>query len=80
MQITIKAFGITRDIVGTHSLELELPDTASVNDLRQALGKVYPRLADLTSLAIAVNQEYAKDNIQLSENDEVVLIPPVSGG
>lgn len=80
MQIKITAFGITRDIVGTHTLELELNKGASVSDLRTALGKAYPRLADLTSLAIAVNQEYAQNDIQLSENDEVVLIPPVSGG
>ena len=80
MHIKITAFGITRDIVGTHEFDLALKDTASVSDLRVALGEAYPRLAGLTSLAIAVNQEYAKDDIQLAENDEVVLIPPVSGG
>jgi len=80
MQVKITAFGITRDIVGASSLELELPNGASVSDLRQALGTKYPKLANLTSLAIAVNQEYAQNDIQLTENDEVVLIPPVSGG
>lgn len=80
MHIKITAFGITRDIVGTHEFDLKLKENASVNDLRVALGEAYPPLADLTSLAIAVNQEYAKDDVQLAEKDEVVLIPPVSGG
>jgi len=80
MHIKITAFGITRDIVGTHEFELNIHENASVSDLRMALGEAYPRLADLTSLAIAVNQEYAKDDVQLTEKDEVVLIPPVSGG
>ncbi len=80
MQIKIMAFGITRDIVGTHEFDLQLKENASVSDLRMALGEAYPRLAALASLAIAVNQEYAKDDVQLTEKDEVVLIPPVSGG
>lgn len=80
MHIKITAFGITRDIVGTNEFELNLKENASVSDLRVALGEAYPRLAGLASLAIAVNQEYAKDDVQLAEKDEVVLIPPVSGG
>ena len=80
MQIKIAAFGITRDIVGARELDLQLKENATVNDLRTALGEAYPRLSDLASLAIAVNQEYAQNDIQLSENDEIVLIPPVSGG
>lgn len=29
---------------------------------------------------VAVNSEYAKDDLTLNENDEIALIPPVSGG
>jgi len=80
MQITVTAFGIARDIVGASDLKLELNNGASVSDLRATLSQTYPRLDALASLAIAVNQEYAQNDIQLSENDEIVLIPPVSGG
>jgi molybdopterin converting factor small subunit len=31
-------------------------------------------------LFIAVNQNYAADDAALKETDEIVLIPPVSGG
>ena len=33
-----------------------------------------------TSLAVAVNQEYAHPSQVLAEGDEVALLPPVSGG
>jgi molybdopterin synthase sulfur carrier subunit len=29
---------------------------------------------------VAINSEYAEDAAILKENDEIVLIPPVSGG
>lgn len=80
MHIIITTFGIARDIVGESDLKLELNKGASVSDLREALSQKYPRLDALASLAIAVNQEYAQNDIQLSEDDEIVLIPPVSGG
>jgi molybdopterin converting factor small subunit len=31
-------------------------------------------------LAFAVGEEYQTDSYALTENDEVVIIPPVSGG
>jgi molybdopterin converting factor small subunit len=32
------------------------------------------------SIAVAVNQEYAKADVVLKDGDEVALLPPVSGG
>jgi molybdopterin converting factor subunit 1 len=79
MVVKIKAFGISRDIIGNRELAFELNGT-SVGDLRNTLGTQYPDLKKLNSLFIAVNQEYASDEVRLSETDEIALIPPVSGG
>ena len=38
------------------------------------------QFGDVRSLYIAVNKEYAKDDLVLKETDEIALIPPVSGG
>ena len=38
------------------------------------------KLAELNTLSFAVNEEYRADDFVLSEDDEVVIIPPVSGG
>lgn len=75
----IKAFGITREILGGKEAVIEAPGT-SVQELRAVLYEQYPRLKGLRSLMIAVNNEYADDTDPLTETDEIALIPPVSGG
>lgn len=80
MTIRLLTFGIARDICGGAELELDLPEGATVGQLREQLLRRYPRLLDLRAIAIAVNSEYARDDQPLRPDDEVALIPPVSGG
>ncbi len=80
MKITILSFGIAKDITGQRFLDWELPDGASVAELRASLASRFPRLAELAAVRLAVNSEYATEEGFLAENDEVALIPPVSGG
>lgn len=78
--IQVLAFGIARDIIGTSLLDLEVREGLSVGELRQYIQQSYPQLAQLRSLAIAVNSTYAPDEQFIRPGDEVALIPPVSGG
>ncbi len=80
MNLTIALFGIAREIVGKSSLELSVPAGQSAAGLLAELRAQYPALAGLRSLAVAVNNEYAADDVALHERDEIALIPPVSGG
>ncbi|UOR04596.1 molybdopterin converting factor subunit 1 [Hymenobacter aerilatus] len=80
MKLTIALFGITREIVGRPTLELTTPDGKSVQNLLAELRQQYPALGKLSSLAVAVNNDYATDDTALHERDEIALIPPVSGG
>ncbi|WP_276392090.1 MoaD/ThiS family protein [Eudoraea chungangensis] len=76
-------FGITQDIVGSASLSIPVAKSsklASVSDLKDFLGISYPELNNLSSLAVAVNKKYAKDEDSICNFDEIALIPPVSGG
>jgi molybdopterin converting factor subunit 1 len=80
MKYKINLFGITRDIVGGNVTEIEL---GQLTDVQAVLGKLkndFPKLKEIKSLMIAVNSEYAEADLVLSENDEIALIPPVSGG
>lgn len=79
MKYKIKTYGIAREIMGGHQVEIEA-DATTVGELRAQLVARYPQLAALRSLFIAVNLEYADDNARLSTTDEIALIPPVSGG
>ncbi|WP_276166202.1 MoaD/ThiS family protein [Zobellia alginiliquefaciens] len=75
-------FGIAKDIVGRSSFRFEENDEMpkSVLELKQKLKNSFPDFGKLSSLAIAVNSEYAEDAMNLNRGDEVAVIPPVSGG
>jgi sulfur-carrier protein len=79
MKYKIKAFGITKDILGGRETVVEM-EGETVAELRQFLEKKYPSLTGLRSLFIAVNSNYAENDVRLVESDEIALIPPVSGG
>lgn len=80
MTIHIKAFGVSKDILGASSLDLDIPQNTNVNTLLNLLKTKYPKFSELQSLHIAVNEDYAESDIILKSNDEIALIPPVSGG
>ncbi len=80
MEINVLAFGIAKDIFGGSTAVAELPNDATVSNLRYLLEQRYPRLKQLATYMIAVNNEYALDGDTIHERDEIAIIPPVSGG
>ena len=80
--MNVLLFGIAKDIIGQSQLEFSEADQipASVLELKTMISKNYPEFDKLSSLAVAVNSEYAADDVSLSRNDEIAIIPPVSGG
>lgn len=80
MNIEIVAFGIAKDILKNKSVQIEVGSGTTVEVVRRKLVNEYPAFESLASLQLAVNAEYVNDDYILNENDEVVLIPPVSGG
>ena len=75
----ILLFGVAKDIAGAALLEkpAQVRDVAS---LKAWLYAAYPGLQQLKSMMIAVNRTYAADSQLINEEDEVAVIPPVSGG
>jgi MoaE-MoaD fusion protein len=81
MQVRVLFFGILKDLAGRASDSLSLPENAALSDLVEHYEKLIPGFDDvLPSLAMSVNQEYAGPNAKLKQDDEVALLPPVSGG
>ena len=78
--VHILLFGITKDLVGKQKLQMELPVATTVANFRKLLSENYPELIELNYMAIAVNSEYAADDVVILANDEIAIIPPVSGG
>lgn len=79
MHVRILPFGILKESLGSDPFALDLPGGATVADLLARLGVQSPVVESLR-IAVSVNAEYAERGRILSENDEVGLLPPVSGG
>lgn len=81
MKVTVKFFAILRERAGAAEITTELREGSTVNDLWGVLQQEYPRLnVGGIRLLYAVNQNYVSADTALKDQDEVVFIPPVSGG
>ncbi|HVV91570.1 MAG TPA: molybdenum cofactor biosynthesis protein MoaE [Solirubrobacterales bacterium] len=82
MTVTVRLFAILRERAGRDSVEIELPEGATVDDAFERLADA-PGLAGLVGrmpLRMAVNREYAAAGTPIAPGDELALIPPISGG
>ena len=81
MQIRVLFFGQLKDLTGRASDSVSLPEGATLSDLLAHYESSFPRLkALLPAVALSINQEYAPPQSALRDQDEVALLPPVSGG
>jgi molybdopterin converting factor subunit 1 len=81
VQVRVRLFGSLRERAGRAELGLELPPGATAQSAWEALVVSFPALAERrASLAVAVNRLYADFETELKDGDEIVFIPPVSGG
>lgn len=81
VNITVRAFASYREAIGTKQLALEVAADATPQVVWDVLRGRYPALARLPRpFAFAVNDTYVSEAAVLHERDELVLIPPVSGG
>jgi molybdopterin synthase catalytic subunit/molybdopterin converting factor small subunit len=76
VRVVVRLFAGLRERAGTDRRELELDEGAAVEDVWAALDLG----EEPAGLLYAVNRAYADRDQQLAEEDEVALIPPVSGG
>ena len=80
MKINIVAFGIAKEIINSPECSLEVKTPCSVGSLKETLMAKYEEFQKLKSIKFAINEDYQEDHFMLNEGDEVVIIPPVSGG
>jgi MoaE-MoaD fusion protein len=81
MQVQVVYLGMLREIAGREREVVQLSDNSTLFELYSDLQQRMPKLQDFRgAIALAVNYEYVSGSVVLRDNDEVALIPPVSGG
>ena len=79
----IKYFAWIKELTKNDEEYLNSNEIQNLNQLKLKLSTKYPTLQkhfDQEILRFAINQEYVVENIDLNEEDEIALFPPVSGG
>jgi molybdopterin converting factor subunit 1 len=79
MRVQVLYFGVLRERLRGERVRLDIADGAIVADVLNVYRERVPDFA-WDSIAVAVNQEYARAEDVLKDGDEVALLPPVSGG
>ncbi|MEB3213029.1 MAG: MoaD/ThiS family protein [Leptolyngbyaceae bacterium] len=81
LRVTVKLFAAYQEAYGVPEIQMELAEGTPVSAVRDRLIADKPELEqwrDLTRLGI--NLQFVEPDTVLRDGDEVVLIPPVSGG
>lgn len=81
MTVTVLAFAGIREILGSHSQEISLPEGATGISLWRELTARHPTLASLeASTRLARNGSLIARGEPLYDGDEVGVLPPFGGG
>ncbi|MCG1010216.1 molybdopterin converting factor subunit 1 [Salinicoccus sp. ID82-1] len=75
----VMLFAGLKEKTGEGRIQLETPSSLTAGELKQEIYMQYPSLEG-DVFQIACNESFVKDDHIVDENDEVALIPPVSGG
>jgi molybdopterin synthase sulfur carrier subunit len=79
--VTVKLFAAYQEVYGVPELVLEFPEHTPVAAVRDRLIAEHPELSQWRDVTrFGVNLIFVEPDTILQDGDEVVLIPPVSGG
>ena len=81
IDVTVKLFAAYQDAYGVPELLLQIPEGSTVAVVRDRLLSEHPELEKWRDVTrFGVNLQFVAAETLLQAGDEVVLIPPVSGG
>ena len=79
--VTVKLFAVYQETFNTDKISLQFPPNTPVKAILAKLAQTRPELVkwrDVTRFGL--NLEFVEPDAVMSDGDEIVLIPPVSGG
>ena len=81
MHVTVRLFARLHELAGASQFRRELPAGATAADAWNGIVSDHPAMAPYSrAISCAVNAAYVKLDRPLADGDEIVFMPPVSGG
>ena len=79
--LSIKLFASIRQAMNSNEIKINIDNEITVLQMKEIIFETFPNLKKLNiPFFVAVNQKYAIDSDIIGINDEIALIPPVTGG
>lgn len=81
INITVKLFAAYQEAYGQPEIDLEVVAGTTMREVCDRICAPYPKLASLKPITrYGINLKFVDAETPVQDGDEVVLIPPVSGG
>jgi molybdopterin converting factor subunit 1 len=81
IKVKVLYFANVKEVAGTREEEFIISNQARSDLLLRRIQEVHPGIKDLLkSITISVNCKVILEDILLKDEDEVALLPPVTGG
>ena len=77
---TVLLFGITKDLIGKKSIDLEVNEPLTVSAFLQKMKETFPSIQNLPSLRVAADHHFPSSDFISYAVLGLTIIPPVSGG
>ena len=80
LTIRVVCFSLVKQVLGRGELTVSLLVGSTGSDVVAHVRSLADGRLDGVPLRLAVNHDFVDEDVELSENDDVALIPPVQGG
>ena len=79
--LSIKLFASIRQAMNSNEIKINIDNEITVLQMKEIIFETFPNFKKSNiPFIVAVNHKYVTDSDVITTNDEVALIPPVSGG
>ncbi|HZD36376.1 MAG TPA: MoaD/ThiS family protein [Nitrososphaeraceae archaeon] len=80
-KIDIRLYASIKDLLGSERIEVDWTYNMTAGDLRKKVNELYPVLSLVDSrFVVSINRRAADERKLIQKNDELALLPPISGG
>ncbi len=79
--LSIKLFASLRQAMNSDEIKIDIDNGITILQMKEIIFETFPNLKKLNiPFFVAVNHKHAMGSNIIGINDEIALIPPVSGG